>query len=160
MRLDTSVVARLQFLCRVVERESRYLQQTDARLFGELALAQTLKQLDIDPLLAERLDAFVSRFGRLQDTVTDKLLPALLQAMAEPRGAALENLDRAEKLGWLDSADQWLEMRKLRNQMVHECIEDRVVLTDALQAGHAFVPMMLAVASRLIEKTQQRLSSH
>lgn len=160
MRLDTSVVARLQFLCRVVERESRYLQQTDARLFGELALAQTLKQLDIDPLLAERLDAFVSRFGRLQDTVTYKLLPALLQAMAEPRGAALENLDRAEKLGWLDSADQWLEMRKLRNQMVHECIEDRVVLTDALQAGHAFVPMMLAVASRLIEKTQQRLSSH
>lgn len=160
MRLDTSVVARLQFLCRVVERESRYLQQTDARLFGELALAQTLKQLDIDPLLAERLDAFVSRFGRLQDTVTDKLLPALLQAMAEPRGAALENLDRAEKLGWLDSADQWLEMRKLRNQMVHEYIEDRVVLTDALQAGHAFVPMMLAVASRLIEKTQQRLSSH
>ena len=160
MRLDTSVVARLQFLCRVVERESGYLQQTDARLFGELALAQTLKQLDIDPLLAERLDAFVSRFGRLQDTVTDKLLPALLQAMAEPRGAALENLDRAEKLGWLDSADQWLEMRKLRNQMVHEYIEDRVVLTDALQAGHAFVPMMLAVASRLIEKTQQRLSSH
>ena len=117
-------------------------------------------RLDIDPLLAERLDAFVSRFGRLQDTVTDKLLPALLQAMAEPRGAALENLDRAEKLGWLDSADQWLEMRKLRNQMVHEYIEDRVVLTDALQAGHAFVPMMLAVASRLIEKTQQRLSSH
>lgn len=117
-------------------------------------------QLDIDPLLAERLDPFVSRFGRLQDTVTDKLLPALLQAMAEPRGAALENLDRAEKLGWLDSADQWLEMRKLRNQMVHEYIEDRVVLTDALQAGHAFVPMMLAVASRLIEKTQQRLSSH
>ena len=160
MRLDTSVVARLQFLCRVVERESRYLQQTDARLFGELALAQTLKQLDIDPLLAERLDAFVSRFGRLQDTVTDKLLPALLQAMAEPRGAALENLDQAEKLGWLDSADQWLEMRKLRNQMVREYIEDRVVLTDALQAGHAFVPMMLAVASRLIEKTQQRLSSH
>ena len=117
-------------------------------------------RLDIDPLLAERLDAFVSRFGRLQDTVTDKLLPALLQAMAEPRGAALENLDRAEKLGWLDSADQWLEMRKLRNQMVHEYIEDRVVLTDALQAGHAFVPMMLAVASRLIGKTQQRLSSH
>ena len=110
--------------------------------------------------MAERLDAFVSRFGRLQDTVTDKLLPALLQAMAEPRGAALENLDRAEKLGWLDSADQWLEMRKLRNQMVHEYIEDRVVLTDALQAGHAFVPMMLAVASRLIGKTQQRLSSH
>jgi hypothetical protein len=80
--------------------------------------------------------------------------------MAEPRGAAIENLDRAEKLGWLDSADQWLEMRKLRNQMVHEYIEDRAVLADALQAGHAFVPMLLLVASRLIEKTRQRLSLH
>ena len=160
MRLEPALVARLQFLCRVVGKESTYLLQTDTRLFAEHSLADTLERLDIDPLLAERLDAFVSRFGRLQDTVTDKLLPALLQAMAEPRGAAIENLDRAEKLGWLDSADQWLEMRKLRNQMVHEYIEDRAVLADALQAGHAFVPMLLLVASRLIGKTRQRLSLH
>ncbi len=51
-------------------------------------------------------------------------------------------------------------MRKLRKQMVHEYIEDRVVLANALQAGHAFVPMLLLVASRLIEKTRQRLSLH
>ena len=32
---------------------------------------------DID--LAERVDAFVARFGRLQDTAADKLLPELLR---------------------------------------------------------------------------------
>ena len=77
-----------------------------------------------DPLLAERLDAFVARFGRLQDTVGDKLLPSLLMALAEPVGPAIDNLDKAEKFGWIESTEDWMEMRRLRNQMVHEYIED------------------------------------
>ena len=105
-----------------------------------------------DGLLAERLDAFVGRFGRLQDNLGDKLLPQLLDAMAEPVGAVIENLDRAEKLGWLQSADTWLEIRKLRNQMVHEYIEDPVVLSNALVAGHAYVPVLVETAKRLAEQ--------
>lgn len=69
--------------------------------------------------------------------------------MAEPVGAVIENLDRAEKLGWLASADTWLEIRKLRNQMVHEYIEDVAILANALQAGHAFVSVLMDTASRL-----------
>jgi uncharacterized protein YutE (UPF0331/DUF86 family) len=30
-------------------------------------------------------------------------------------------------------------MRKLRNQMVHEYIEDPEILANALQSGHGFV---------------------
>jgi hypothetical protein len=103
----------------------------------------------MDPILAERLDAFVSRLSRLQDNLGDKLLPQLLDAMAEKKGAALENLDRAEKLGWIASADAWMTMRRLRNQMVHEYIEDAMVLKSALQAGHRFVPVLIEVAQRL-----------
>lgn len=101
-------------------------------------------------MLAERLDAFVSRFGRLQDNLGDKLLPQLLAAMAEPIGAVMENLDRAEKLGWLASADTWIEIRKLRNQMVHEYIEDAAILINALQSGHAYVPVLISTAASLI----------
>jgi uncharacterized protein with HEPN domain len=36
------------------------------------------------------------------------------------------------------SADGWMEMRRLRNQMVHEYIEDLAVLASALRSGHAF----------------------
>lgn len=120
MKLATDVRARLQFLCRVINKEAHYLQETDTRLFGCVLTPDSLRHIADDPLLAERLDAFVSRFGRLQDTLADKFLPVLLDVMAEPKGAAIENLDRAERLGWLDSTDAWLEMRKLRNQMVHE----------------------------------------
>jgi len=158
VRLEPGLQTRLQFLTRVVQKEARYLQETDARLFTDLFLGESLQRLETEPLVAERLDAFVSRFGRLQDTLADKFLPALLDAMAEPRGAVVENLDRAEKLGWLDSTDRWLEMRKLRNQMVHEYIEDLTILSSALRAGHAFVPVLTDTAARFVQRAQLRIS--
>lgn len=149
MKVEEGQWARLQFLARVTQKECQYLLETDRRLFAEPMTAESAQRIQSDPLLAERLDAFVSRFGRLQDNLGDKLLPQLLSAMAEPVGAVIENLDRAEKLGWLDSADTWLEIRQLRNQMVHEYIEDVTILTNALRAGHMFVPVLIDTAERL-----------
>jgi hypothetical protein len=133
----------------VTHKECQYLLETDQRLFTGPMTIDLVQKIEMDPLLAERLDAFVSRFGRLQDNLGDKLLPQLLEAMAEPVGAVIENLDRAEKLGWLSSSDTWLEIRKLRNQMVHEYIEDLAILSSALQAGHAYVPVLIDTAKRL-----------
>lgn len=149
MRVSENQWERLQFLSRVTQKECLYLQETDSRLFSEPMTIESLKKIETDPLLAERLDAFVGRFGRLQDNLGDKLLPQLLDAMAEKIGAAIENLDRAEKLRWIESADTWLEMRKLRNLMVHEYIEDRQILLSALQAGHQFVPVLTETVKRL-----------
>jgi hypothetical protein len=44
--------------------------------------------------------------------VGDKLLPLLLRAIGEKTGAAIDNLDKAEHLGWLES-DAWVTMREL-----------------------------------------------
>ena len=152
MRVAEGQWARLQFLARVTQKECQYLLETDERLFAQPMTPESVVALGKDGLLAERLDAFVGRFGRLQDNLGDKLLPQLLDAMAEPVGAVMENLDRAEKLGWLRSADTWLEIRKLRNQMVHEYIEDPVILSGALMAGHAYVPLLVETAKRWVEQ--------
>jgi hypothetical protein len=146
---------RLAFLVRVVERVSLNLLNTDSRLFLNFFTVQDLQKIELDPILAERLDAFVSRFGRLQDTVGDKLLPALLISMAEKPGAAIDNLDRAEKLGFIESADAWMEMRRLRNQMVHEYIEDLAILASALRTGHAFVPSLVKSARICLEQAKR-----
>jgi len=74
------------------------------------------------------LDAFVSRYGCLQDMLGDKLLPAMLRASLEKMGSQLDNLLRAEKLGWIDSTQTWIEIRELRNKLVHEYIESPSVL--------------------------------
>ena len=46
-------------------------------------------------------------------------------------------------------------MRRLRNQMVHEYIEDLTVLTNALANGHAFVPVLVAAARRCVAEAQR-----
>jgi hypothetical protein len=155
VKLSTPLAARLTFLSRVTIKECTYLLDTDTRLFGDLFTAQMAQRIEADPVLAERLDAFVSRFGRLQDTVGDKLLPALLLALAETPGPAIDNLDKAEKFGFIESADTWLEMRKLRNQMVHEYIEDMAVLSSALRSGHAFVPTLVTAARSCVAEADR-----
>lgn len=155
-KLPDDLAARLQFLARVVRKESRHLQGTASRLFAEPFTAERARSLDDDAEQAERVEAFVGRFARLQDTLGDKLLPALLVALGETPGATIDNLDRAERLGWLGSADDWLTARQLRNRMVHEYVEDPRLLADALQAGHALVPLLTDAAARLLHELQHR----
>lgn len=156
MKVDAKTALRLQFLARVVRKECRHLATTDQRLFGNGFTLTQVNQLEADPDLAERVEAFVGRFGRLQDTVGDKLLPLLLTALGEKPAAAIDNLDRAERLGLLNSADEWMTMRNLRNQMVHEYVEDPAVLSSALQTGHEFVGALIAVANKMLTEIEQR----
>lgn len=149
MTLAPAAIERLRFLARVAAKEARYLVLTTERLFASPFTPERVATLETTPDLAERVDAFVSRFGRLQDTLGDKLLPVLLTALGEKTGAVIDNLDRAERLGLIPSAEQWMEMRKLRNQMVHDYVEDAVVLADALETAHGFVPVLIGVADRL-----------
>lgn len=41
--------------------------------------------------------------------------------------------------------------------MVHEYIEDPVILTDALNAGHSEVATLLDVCSRLVGEARRRI---
>ena len=142
---------RLSFLARVIEKEITHLRYTDAKLFEPPLTMEQIHQLHNNPALSERVDAFVSRFSRLQDTLGDKLLPALLNRLGEQTGPMLYNLDKAEKFAWINSADEWLNVRMLRNQMVHDYIEDSLILHDALQAVHRFVAVLIATAERMLE---------
>lgn len=156
MTINPKIALRLQFLMRVVRKECSHLATTDRRLFGDAFTPERAGHLETDPDLAERVEAFVSRFGRLQDTLGDKLLPVLLAALGETPAAAIDNLDRAERLGLIASADEWMAMRRLRNQMVHEYVEDLTVLAGALQTGHDFVPVLTHAADKLIAEIERR----
>lgn len=156
MIVEPKIALRLQFLARVVRKECRHLATTDQRLFGSGFNLAHVNQLEADPDLAERVEAFVGRFGRLQDTVGDKLLPLVLLVLGEKVSAAIDNLDRAERLGLITSADDWMAMRNLRNQMVHEYVEDPAVLASALQSGHAFVSALVAAADRILAEIESR----
>jgi hypothetical protein len=151
--------ARLQMLQETAKLELLHLQQTNQRLFAQpwSQEAMASKMLDID--FAERVDAFVARFGRLQDLLGDKYLPAWLRAVQEPVGTALENLDRAEKLGLVQSADAWISVRKLPNQLVHEYVGRMDILHDALFLANDQVGLLAFTANQLVERTSRLVES-
>ena len=102
------------------------------------------------------LDAFVSRFGRLQDTPGDKLLPSMLRASLEKTGTQLDNLFRAEKMGWIGSAQDWIENRALRNHLIHECMESAEDLPEALRKALKGVPVLKETQRRMAEYAGSR----
>jgi uncharacterized protein with HEPN domain len=50
--------------------------------------------------------------------------------------AAIDNLNRAERLGFV--ADTWLQMRRLRNRLVHEYFESLDEMIPALRQAEKF----------------------
>jgi hypothetical protein len=143
-------------LCEVVERETVLLRSSDARLFAVALTPERLLGYTASADAAEMLDAFAARFGRLQDTVGDKLLPALLAWLGHPPAPVMDNLLLAEKWGWLANAIDWVTLRRLRNQMVHEYLPDTQVLCDALIAAHEAVPTLLDAAQRMLGEVRRR----
>jgi len=92
----------------------------------------------------------VTTHGSLrQPAVGDKLLPGVLAWLAEPVGPAIDNLARAERLGWIISAAERLECRQLRNFMIHEYVRDMAILAAAVSKGHAAVPLLESSARAL-----------
>lgn len=140
---------RLDFLLETVEREKRHLLLTTRRLFSEQINADWVRSLEDHPDLAERLDAFVARFARLQDTVGDKLIPELMQHMLETPGSVIDNLNRMEKLGLLASVDDWIEARNLRNRLVHEYMRDPAEFADALKRAGDLVQLLVNTSDAL-----------
>lgn len=148
----TALFSRLDHLSRVVIKECNYLKYS----------AEGLKQIDpqfqwLDvgeqhAEFAEKLDAFVSRFYRLQDTLGYKLLSTYLSVRLEPIGTVLDNLNRAEKFGIIPSVADWIEARSLRNNLVHESTEDIDKLRQSIFRALELVSMLETVTQNLCQQ--------
>ncbi len=104
------------------------------------------------------LDQLVFRFGRLQDAMGTRLLPALLQLTQEWRDndPFLDKLNRAEKLGMLPSAEQWQLLRELRNQTAHEYPAQPELVLSNLRRLVMHVPILEQAHAQLALAAQQR----
>lgn len=94
------------------------------------ALADALQDMQLRGLSAEDyshlskedrrlLDQFAYRYTRLQDDMGARLMPNVLKALGEDIGpmSAIDRYARLEQLGWIASADEWLALRQVRNQL-------------------------------------------
>ena len=69
--------------------------------------------------------------------------------MAEPVGPLIDNLNRAERFGWIDDAQGWIAAQRLRNNLVHEYVEDPATLAEALNSAYRAVDMLCEAYRRM-----------
>lgn len=91
-------------------------------------LLEQIKKFSLDDSINEddekikTIDAFIFRYTKLQDFVSDKLFKRLLAAMGEYKSnmSFIDVLDKLEKLEIISNSDNWINFRQLRNQLTHE----------------------------------------
>jgi hypothetical protein len=77
----------------------------------------------MDDLSYEQLESFealTSRFARLSDIVIQKAFRALDILDLDDEGTIRDRINRAEKKGIIESADSFIDIRILRNEIAHE----------------------------------------
>ncbi len=110
---------------------------------------ETLAALDDTEIAI--LDQFTTRFAKLQDAMGANLFPAVLELTKEQGGleAFLDKLHRLEKIGAIPSAEQWLLLREMRNQLAHDYPDDPVIQSASLNKVHALAKDLLAVLNHI-----------
>jgi len=153
--LPEHVQAMLQSL-ELAHKEAEHLRYSQSTLFAlpiDLAWVQSLSR---QPALAEKVEAFVSRFGRLQDHIGGKLLPRYAALVGEPTKTQLDTLAFAERVGLLNNADAFIAARGLRNALVHEYMHDAQVFFENLMAANPACEMFYKT-SELVALDLRRL---
>ena len=74
----------------------------------------------------ESFDSLTSKFGRTSDLYTQKVLRTIWMLLHEPFVPFIDLLNKAEKMSLIQSADQLIEIRDLRNQITHEYIPEAI----------------------------------
>ena len=100
------------------------------------------------------IDQYLFRFAKLQDTIGKRLFKAILSSLEEDIEEIpfIDLLNRLEKLNILDSVEQWLELRKIRNTLSYIYEDESEEMSLAINA--------LFDKKQTLEKIYQKLIAY
>jgi len=96
-----------------------------------------------------RIEAFTSRFARVVDLISKRVLRAMDQFEMYEAGTLLDVANRAEKRGVIESVDWLRELKDTRNRISHDYAGDR--LPEILAYCREELPRLLATCKRIKE---------
>jgi hypothetical protein len=82
----------------------------------------------------EHIDQFLFRFAKLQDTIGQKLFKNILFFLNEDmeNKPFIDILNRMEKIGLIDSANIWKELRDDRNELSHNYEDEPEQMAESI----------------------------
>lgn len=95
----------------------------------------------------ERLESLCSRFARLADLLTQRVMRLVDYIELTPEGSLLDRIYRAEKRGWGSEAGQLVRIRELRNVIAHEYAAEK--MPELYAATALLAPQLLAAIPKV-----------
>lgn len=88
----------------------------------------------------ESFDSLTSKFNRSSDIYTQKVLRTIRLLLHEPFVPFIDYMNACEKISLIQSADEMIDIRDLRNQIAHEYLPETI---------HELIPEVLQRAGLL-----------
>jgi uncharacterized protein YutE (UPF0331/DUF86 family) len=113
LKLLKEDLALLQKAAKILSKSYKICQQIDVK-----------KKYSFEELT--EFEALSSRFARLVDFLIQKIFRLIDELNLAPEGTVRDSINRAEKNKLVDSSDSLIEMRRLRNQIAHEYVIEKL----------------------------------
>lgn len=131
------------------QRIKMAIDKLSANLPFTSAKMHTLSEQEI--LLTELI---VSRFGKLQDLLGNKIFDGYLMLNEEnvDKLTMLDKLHKLEKFDIIENSDLWKEMRQVRNNATHEYPDNPELAATSLNKLIELAPKLLEILEKIRSK--------
>ena len=133
---------------KLLQKELQNLERAAKVLSEILSICNSIglkKEYSLVELI--HLEALTSRFARLSDLLIRKIFRLIDQLDYEPQETIRDSINRAEKIGIIDDANSFAEIRETRNAIAHEyLLED---LSQLYKGVFTHTPILLDTVQRV-----------
>ncbi len=103
------------------------------------------------------IDSFIFRFSKMQDAMGEKLFPLVLEILGEDvrKKPFLDILNRLEQLEFIPSANEWKELRVLRNELTHTYPWEEEILIENIKKALKKSQELIDIYENIKQKIQK-----
>jgi len=103
-------------------------------------------------------EVLTNRFSKLQDYLGAKIFDICLEVHKESSlgMSMIDKLNRLEKIGIIDSAEFWDELRELRNHLTHEYPDHPELTAKYLNYTYRLSPRLISLAEVIMKSLVQK----
>ncbi len=102
----------------------------------------------------DQFEAFTSRFARMSDMLIQKIFRLIDKIELDDEGTIRDRINRAEKKGLIESADIFIQIRIVRNDIAHEYHTENI--KDIYKKVLELTPYLL----NCVEKVKEYCKKH
>ncbi len=108
----------------------------------------------------EAIDQYLFRFAKLQDAIEKKVFPLIISDYVDDISGLtfIDILNRLEKIGILENADKWKNLRTIRQDISHQYDDEPVEMAQALNNIFTQKEELLKINQKIVAYYRERNS--